>query len=154
MAPKEKKEGPHRDGDGSEYSYVTDEEARPAEPAAEPPTRGPPARMTASKSKAARAVKKEKSEESCSRDRSPKRSPNKKSPKTGRSAMPAAARSPKRTRSEMPASARPPAPDMSLSEYGKGKGKPSPRRVTCPYCHVDVARTARGSALRPAPSTA
>ena len=63
MAPKGKTDETPREGDGSEYSYITDEEATWAEPAAEPPTRGGPGRMTASKSK---AVKKEKDERSSS----------------------------------------------------------------------------------------
>ena len=179
MAPKGKTDETPREGDGSEYSYITDEEATWAEPAAEPPTRGGPGRMTASKSK---AVKKEKEERSSSdrglrarprelpspfsppressprrarregrsRDRSAKRARSvapeaARSPKRTRSVAAADARSPKRARSELPAAAPRSALDMPLSEYGKGKGKA--RRVTCPYCHVEVARTARGSAL-------
>ncbi|CAL1143355.1 unnamed protein product [Cladocopium goreaui] len=128
MAPKGKTEETPREGDGSEYSYITDEEATWPEPAAEPPTRGGPGRMTASKSK---AVKKEKDERSSSdrglrarprdlpspfsppRESSPRRARREgrsrdRSSKRARSVAPEAARSPKRTRSVAAADARSP----------------------------------------------
>lgn len=134
MAPKGKKEETRREGDASEYSYITDEEDKDAEPAAEPPTRGGPACMTASKSK---AVKKEKDERSSS-DRglrarprempSPFSPPRESSPrrarregrsrdrKRTRSVAAADAHSPKRARSEVLAAAHP-------SCMAKGKGR-------------------------------